>query len=84
MDCHLATVTAVLNSFLHTTSFFQEMGTGTSRKHKAETRIEAPKLLRKVQEQSFLFISKIIYKVFIANKSFLLSQFQKFVDDDNL
>ena len=36
---HLATVTAVFNSFQYITSLFQEMA--TSRAHKAETRIEA-------------------------------------------
>ena len=61
---HLATVTAALNSFQHITSLIQEMG--TSRGHKAEARIEASGLLQEVQEQSFLFIAKMLYKVCIA------------------
>ena len=40
---HLATATAVLNSLQHITSLLQEMG--TSRVHKAETRIKASGLL---------------------------------------
>ena len=62
----LAAVTAVLNSFQHITSLLQEMG--TLRAHKAETCIEASGLLREVQEQSFLFIAKMLYKVCIATQ----------------
>ena len=61
---HLATVTAVLNSFHHITSLLQEMG--TSRAYKAETRIETSELLREVQKQSIMFITKTLYMVCIA------------------
>ena len=57
---HLATVTAVLNSFQHITRLLQEMA--TSRADKAETRVEASGLLREVQEQNFLSIAKMLYK----------------------
>ena len=60
----MAALTAALISFQHITSLLQEMG--TSRAHKAEMRIEASGLLRKVQEQNFLFIAKMLYKVYIA------------------
>ena len=73
MDRILATITAVLNSFQPATLFLQEMGTSTA--HKTETRLEASGLLREVQEQSFLFIVEMLYKAYIAIKSFLLSQF---------
>ena len=53
---HLATVTAVLNSFQHVASLLREMGTATA--HQAETRIETSGLLREVQGQSFLFCCK--------------------------
>ena len=43
---HLAIGTALLNSFQHITSLLQEMG--TSRAHKAKTRIEALGLLPEV------------------------------------
>ena len=55
----MATVTAVSHSFQHITSLLQEMV--TSRVHKAETRIEASELLREGQEQSVLFIAKILH-----------------------
>ena len=61
---HLATVTAVFNSFQHVTSLLQEMG--ISRARKAERRIETSGMLRKVQEHSFLFIAKMLYKACIA------------------
>ena len=61
---HLATVTAVFNSLQHITSLLREMA--TSKTHKAETRIETSGLLREVQEQSFLFIAKMLCKVCIA------------------
>ena len=61
---HLATVTAALNSFQHITSLLQEIG--TLREHKPETRIEGSELLREVQEQRFLFIAKMFYKVCTA------------------
>ena len=40
---HLATVTAILNSFRHITSLLQEMG--TLRAHKPETHIKASGIL---------------------------------------
>ena len=57
---YLATVTAVLNSFQLITSLIQEIG--TSRAHKAQTPTEASGLIREVQEQSFLFIAKMLCK----------------------
>ena len=59
---HLATVTAVLNSFQHITSLLREMSTS----HKVETRIEVSGKLQKVQQQSFLFIAEMLYKVCVA------------------
>ena len=61
---HLATVTVVLNLFRHVASLLQKMA--TSRAHKAQTRIETLGLLQKVQEQSLLFVAKILYKVYNA------------------
>ena len=55
---HLATVTAALNSFQHITLYLQK--TGALRAYKAETRKEAPELLREVQKQSFLLIEKML------------------------
>ena len=60
----MAAVADVLNSFQHITSLLQELI--TSRAHKAETRTEAPGMLREVQEHSFLFIAKMLYNVCIA------------------
>ena len=65
---HLATVTAVLNFFQHVKSLLQEMG--TSRAHKPETHIKASGLLQDMQEQSFLFIATMLYKVCITITSF--------------
>ena len=60
---HLATEIAVLNSFQHIISH-QEIS--NSRAHKAETSIETSGLLRELQERSFLFIAKMLYKICIA------------------
>ena len=54
---------AVLNSFQHI-SLLQEID--TLKAHKLETLVEVSGLLREVQEQSFLFIAEMLYKVCIA------------------
>ena len=61
---HLATLTAVFNSFRHMISLLQEMG--APKAHKAETRIEASELLREMQEQSFLFTVMMLHRVCIV------------------
>ena len=60
----LVTVTASLSFFL--TYNIASPKNEYFKAHKAETRIEAFAPLREVQEQSFLFVTKMLHKVCIA------------------
>jgi len=58
---HLATTSTVLNSFQTIVALLNQIS--STRSNGAEIRMQATGLLREISEQSFLFLTKLIYKV---------------------